>query len=80
MHGKVRDKLTIYGDWIYDWAKIYQSIIGYNEILLFKIIDTNYKENIISIFKNYFIDKFSDKDFENLKISGLSRRFKCSKV
>ena len=68
MRGKVGDKLTIYGDWLYDWAKIYQSIIGYDEILLSNIIDTNYKENIISIFKNYFIDKFSDKDFENLKI------------
>jgi len=68
MRGKVGDKLTIYGDWLYDWAKIYQSIIGYDEILLSKIIDTNYKENIISIFKNYFIDKFSEKDFENLKI------------
>jgi len=68
MRGKLGDKLTIYGDWLYDWAKIYQSIIGYDEILLSKIIDTNYKENIISIFKNYFIDKFSDKDFENLKI------------
>jgi capsule biosynthesis phosphatase len=68
MRGKVGDKLTIYGDWLYDWAKIYQSIIGYDEILLSKIIDTNYKENIISIFKKYFIDKFSDKDFENLKI------------
>jgi capsule biosynthesis phosphatase len=68
MRGKVGDKLTIYGDWLYDWAKIYQSIIGYDEILLSKIIDTNYKENIISIFKKYFIDKFSEQDFVNLKI------------
>tara|TARA_B110001450_G_scaffold50029_1_gene46649 strand:+ start:15935 stop:17839 length:1905 start_codon:yes stop_codon:yes gene_type:complete len=68
MRGKLGDKLTIYGDWLYDWAKIYQSIIGYDEILLSKIIDTNYKENIIYIFKKYFIDKFSEKDFENLKI------------
>ena len=68
MRGKVGDKLTIYGDWLYDWAKIYQSIIGYDEILLSKIIDTDYKEHIISIFKNYFIDKFSEQDFENMKI------------
>jgi len=68
MRGKVGDKLTICGDWLYDWAKIYQSIIGYDKILLSKIIDTDYKKNIISIFKNYFIDKFSEKDFENLKI------------
>lgn len=68
MRGKVGDKLTICGDWLYDWAKIYQSIIGYDEILISKIIDTDYKENIIHIFKKYFIDKFSEKDFENLKI------------
>jgi len=68
MRGKMGDKLTIYGDWLYDWAKIYQSIIGYDEILLSKIIDNDYKENIISIFKNYFIDKFSEQDFENMKI------------
>ena len=68
MRGKVGDKLTICGDWLYDWAKIYQSIIGYDEILLSKFIDTDYKENIIDTFKKYFIDKFSEKDFMNLKI------------
>jgi capsule biosynthesis phosphatase len=68
MRGKIGDKLTICGDWLYDWAKIYQSIIGYDEILLSKIIDIDYKENIIHIFKKYFIDKFSERDFENLKI------------
>jgi len=68
MRGKVGDKLTICGDWLYDWAKVYQSIIGYDEILLSKIIDTEYKKNTIDVFKNYFIDKFSEKDFENVKI------------
>ena len=68
MRGKIGNKLTIYGDWLYDWAKIYQSIIGYDEILLSKFVENNYKQNIISIFKNYFIDKFSEKDFENLKV------------
>ena len=68
MRGKIEDKLTIYGDYLYDWAKIYQSIIGYDEILLSKFININYKENIIYIFKNYFINKFSEKDFDNLKI------------
>ena len=42
MWGKLGNKLTIYRDWLYDWEKIYQLIIGY--------------------------DKFSEKDFENLKI------------
>lgn len=68
MRGILGDKLTIYGDWLYDWAKIYQSIIGYDEILMSKFIDNNYKENIIHIFKNYFINKFTEQDFENMKI------------
>lgn len=68
MRGRQGKKLTICGDWLYDWAKIYQSIIGYDEILLSKFIDTQYKENIINVFKKYFIDKFSELDFENLKI------------
>tara|TARA_B110000261_G_C13097089_1_gene362458 strand:- start:2889 stop:4796 length:1908 start_codon:yes stop_codon:yes gene_type:complete len=68
MRGKMGNKLTIYGDWLYDWAKIYQSIIGYDEILLSKFIENKYKENIIEVFKNYFIEKFSEEDFDNLKI------------
>ena len=42
--------------------------IGYDEILLSKFIDTDYKENIIEIFKDFFINNFSKQDFENLKI------------
>ena len=68
MRGKVGDKLTIYGDWLYDWAKIYQSIIGYDEILISKFIDKLYKENIIDIFKKYFVSRFSEENFENLKM------------
>ena len=68
MRGKVGDILTIYGDWLYDWAKIYQSLIGYDEILMSNSIENKYKENMIDIFKNYFINRFSDEDFKNLKI------------
>ena len=88
MRGKLGDTLTIYGDLLYDWAKIYQSLIGYDEILLSKNIDNEYKENMINIFKKYFIDKYSEKDFENLKLITKSLLFtliplhnnvKCSK-
>ena len=66
MRGKL-DELTIYGDWLYDWAKIYQSLIGYDEILLSKNIKNNYKNKMIKTFKNYFLNKFSSNDFNNLK-------------
>lgn len=68
MRGRVGDKLTIYGDWLYDWAKIYQSIIGYDEVLLSKCIDKMYKQHIIDIFKKYFISISSHEDFDNLKL------------
>lgn len=68
MRGKVGDKLTIYGDWLYDWAKIYQSIIGYDEVLLSKCIDKKYKQRIIDVFNKYFIAISSNEDFDNLKL------------
>ena len=68
MRGKLGDKLTIYGDWLYDWAKLYQSLIGYDEILHDKKINIIYKNKILIYFKEKFIDKFSINDFNNLKI------------
>jgi len=68
MRGKVGKTLTICGDWLYDWAKLYQSIIGYDEILENKTINKEYKNNIISIFTNYFIELYSEEDMKNLKL------------
>ena len=68
MRGKIGDNLTIYGDWLYDWAKIYQSLIGYDEILMSKKINSTYKKTMIKIFTDYFISKYSNDDFNNLKI------------
>ena len=75
MRGRIGNNLTIYGDWLYDWAKIYQSIIGYDEILLSKTLDHKYKKNIIDIFREYFINTFSEDDFDNLKIITKSHIF-----
>ena len=68
MRGKVGNDLTIYGDWLYDWAKLYQSIIGYDKILMKKDIDYEYENNLILYFKEYFIQLYSHSDFNNLKI------------
>ena len=68
MRGKIGDTLTIFGDWLYDWAKLYQSLIGYDAILLNKKVNDEYKKKMISVFSNYFKELFSDKDFDNLKM------------
>lgn len=68
MRGKLDNKLTIYGDWLYDWAKIYQSLIGYDKILLNKNISEEYEKDIILTFENYFINHFSKEYFDDLKL------------
>jgi capsule biosynthesis phosphatase len=68
MRGKMGSELTIYGDWLYDWAKLYQSLIGYDNILLDKEINLKYQKSIIDYFKDYFITSYSKDDFDNLKM------------
>ena len=52
----------------YDWAKLYQSLIGYDTILLNKEINLEYQDSIINFFKNYFIELYSKDDFLNLQM------------
>ncbi len=67
MRGKLGESLTIQGDIFYDYAKIYQSLIGYDHILLNKQFNIkNAKENI-KIFEDYIIYKFDIKTLENIK-------------
>ena len=54
MRGMLGDDLTINGDIMYDYAKIYQSILGYDFILNDEELDYDY----ISTFRDYFEKKF----------------------
>jgi len=66
--GKLGDKETIYGDYLYDWAKLYQSLLGYDLILQDKEVSLNYKKKIIEYFENYFIELFSTEQLKYLKL------------
>ena len=68
MRGKLGNKLSIVGDYLYDWAKLYQSLIGYDKILQDKQISNIYEEKLINSFRSYFIAKFSEENFYYLKI------------
>jgi len=61
--GKQGNDLSIFGDCFYDYAKIYQSLIGYDEILLDKEIKESYKNKMI----NHFDSKFSNEDLQKIK-------------
>ena len=68
MRGKVGDELTVYGDIFYDYAKIYQSIIGYDHVLMDKEIeDYSYIENNKKIFKEFILNKFGEEALFNIK-------------
>jgi capsule biosynthesis phosphatase len=58
MRGKQEDEFTIFGDIFYDLAKIYQSLIGYDNILNGVEIDNTYSNNLIAEFEN-MIDKMA---------------------
>jgi capsule biosynthesis phosphatase len=68
MRGTQEHNLTIFGDWLYDWAKLYQSLIGYDEILENKQLNIEYKNKIVKTFEEKFTSIYSEEDFKNLKM------------
>jgi len=68
MRGKLDNNLSIYGDFLYDWAKLYQSLIGYDKILMNKNISHGYEKNMINVFQEYFIKLYSEKYLLFLKM------------
>jgi capsule biosynthesis phosphatase len=67
MRGEINNDLTIYGDTMYDWAKIYQSLIGYDKILKNKILHAEYEQKMIHLFEEYFTNLYSSEYFGYLK-------------
>lgn len=61
--GKQGDELSIFGHRFYDYAKIYQSLIGYDEILLDKEINESYKKKMIT----YFNSRFENHELDIIK-------------
>jgi capsule biosynthesis phosphatase len=67
MRGKLGKVTTIYGDIFYDYSKIYQSIIGYDFILMDKDLDVTYINSNKKIFEEYIINNFGRESMENIK-------------
>ncbi len=63
MRGKLGEKKTIYGDCMYDWAKVYQSLIGYDEILQNTVVESTFKKKMLNYFMQFIITKFGKKKF-----------------
>lgn len=68
MRGVLGNNLTIYGDIFYDYGKILQSLIGYDEILLNRSISNNYRYKLLNIFNNFIIENYGEKYIEIIKM------------
>lgn len=68
MRGMEGEELTVYGHELYDFAKIYQSICGYDEVLLNKNVDMSYKKSFI----NQFEKNFSSEEMKKIRIIATS--------
>jgi len=75
MRGKINDIYSIYGDILYDYGKIYQSLIGYDEIMLDKILSNEYKKNLINIFLNFIKNTIGEKYIDTIKMISYSLLF-----
>ena len=53
MKGKIYDNYNTGGDIYYDYGKLYQSFLGFDEILYNDNININYKNNLLNYYKNY---------------------------
>lgn len=75
MRGKIGDKLTIYGDIMYDYSKFYQSLIGYDEILEGRKVNSTYKMSLIHKFDDFMIKHYGREYLEYIQIITASLLF-----
>lgn len=61
MMGLIGDKETIWGDALYDYAKVYQSLMGYDEVLQDKYVSFGYKSIMLARFESRFDAATLDK-------------------
>jgi len=66
--GKLGVKSTTAGDQLYDYAKVYQSIIGYDEILLHKTVTHKYRDTLLQTFEAYIHQHFDRETLQKIKI------------
>ena len=68
MRGRLDKTNTLLGDSFYDYAKILQSLIGYDEILQQKNVSETYRDTLISFFKSYFITIYDEPSFQFIQL------------
>lgn len=73
--GVVGDKTTIYGDIFYDYAKVYQSLLGYDEVMQDKSVSGEYREHLIDLLFKFIEKEYDINAVKNIKIIANSLLF-----
>jgi len=68
MRGKLGTKLSVCADHLYDWAKLYQSLVGYDEVLDGVKVGRSYKAIMIETFESHIKEFLSDREIQMTKI------------
>jgi hypothetical protein len=71
MRGKLGGELSVFGDIYYDFAKIYQSLLGYDFIINDIELDNVYSDKLIK----HFESKFLPEELNNIKLITASLLF-----
>jgi capsule biosynthesis phosphatase len=58
---------SIFGDEKYDYAKVYQSLLGYDEIIHKKFVSHRYKRGLLECFRAYVHTKFDSMCFSDIQ-------------
>jgi capsule biosynthesis phosphatase len=75
MRGIVKNIPTIYGDIFYDYAKIYQSLMGYDEIMHNNFLPNKYKESFKNILLHHIQENYGKEYVLYVKLMTYSHIF-----
>ena len=68
MRGRVGDALTILGDQMYDWAKVYQSLIGYDQIMQGAQVQQEYAACMLDAFEQFVCRELSPRALQDIRL------------
>lgn len=72
VRGKLGNNYSIYGDIFYDYAKLYQSLSGYDFIHNSKDADHQYINKILNYYQDFITREFSEGRIEWIKLLAVS--------
>jgi len=68
MRGNLGGVCTVSGDRLYDYAKLYQSLVGYDFVLMDKPVHEPYRARLTHTFETYIESTFDAKVLQDIRL------------